>query len=86
MSKAPSLVLSSGGLHSLVAAGLASRDTRIALLHINDGRTPANKAAAAFANPPDAPSQYPHRPLRGAQQAASVRRPADIRQPAVRPL
>lgn len=48
MPKPPLLVLSSGGLRSLVAAGVAARDTRIALLHIRDGRPTADLAAAAF--------------------------------------
>jgi 7-cyano-7-deazaguanine synthase in queuosine biosynthesis len=49
MPKAPALVLSSGGLHSLVTAGLAGREHRVALLHVQDGRTTARQAAAAFA-------------------------------------
>ena len=48
MPATPLLVLSSGGLHSLVAAGVAARDSRIAMLHINDGRSTAVQAAAAF--------------------------------------
>jgi 7-cyano-7-deazaguanine synthase in queuosine biosynthesis len=48
MAKAPALVLTSGGLHSLVTAGLAAREHRIALLHVQDGRTTAKQAAAAF--------------------------------------
>jgi len=48
MAKPPALVLSSGGLHSLVVAGIASRDTRIAMLHIRDGRTTAQQASLAF--------------------------------------
>lgn len=48
MSKAPLLVLSSGGLHSLIAAGVAARESRIALLHLQDGRATADQAAAAF--------------------------------------
>jgi 7-cyano-7-deazaguanine synthase in queuosine biosynthesis len=49
MPKAPALVLSSGGLHSLVTAGLAGREHRVALLHVQDGRITAKQAAAAFA-------------------------------------
>jgi 7-cyano-7-deazaguanine synthase len=48
MAKAPALVLSSGGLHSLVTAALAAREHRVALLHVQDGRTTAKQAAAAF--------------------------------------
>jgi 7-cyano-7-deazaguanine synthase in queuosine biosynthesis len=48
MPKSSALVLSSGGIHSLVAAGLASREYRIGLLHFADGRTSARQAAAAF--------------------------------------
>jgi 7-cyano-7-deazaguanine synthase len=48
MPATPLLVLSSGGLHSLIAAGVAARDSRVALLHINDGRATAAQAAAAF--------------------------------------
>jgi len=47
-SKTLTVVLSSGGLHSLIAAGLASRDCRIAMLHINDGRATAGRALEAF--------------------------------------
>src|ERR1019366_6709904 len=46
--KTPALVLSSGGLHSLVTAGLAGREHRIAMLHVQDGRTTARQAGAAF--------------------------------------
>jgi 7-cyano-7-deazaguanine synthase len=48
MSKATAVVLSSGGLHSLVTAGLAAREYRIALLHLKDGRGSARQAAEAF--------------------------------------
>ena len=48
MAKTPAIVLSSGGLHSLVAAGLAAREHRIALLHLQDGRQSAGHASAAF--------------------------------------
>ena len=48
MPKAIAVVLSSGGLHSLVAAALASREYRIALLHLRDGRGPEAQASAAF--------------------------------------
>jgi len=49
MPKAPALVLSSGGLHSLVTAGLAAREHRIAMLHVQDGRSTSRQAAGAFA-------------------------------------
>jgi 7-cyano-7-deazaguanine synthase len=48
MPKASAIVLSSGGLHSLVAAGLAAREYRVGLLHLADGRASARQAAAAF--------------------------------------
>ena len=48
MAKATAVVLSSGGLHSLVAAGLASREYRVGLLHLKDGRASAKQAADAF--------------------------------------
>jgi 7-cyano-7-deazaguanine synthase len=48
MPKAPAIVLSSGGLHSLVTAGLASREHRLGLLHLKDGRASAKQAADAF--------------------------------------
>jgi 7-cyano-7-deazaguanine synthase len=48
MAKAAAVVLSSGGLHSLVTAALAAREYRVALLHIQDGRPTAKQAAAAF--------------------------------------
>jgi 7-cyano-7-deazaguanine synthase len=48
MPKAPAIVLSSGGLHSLVVAGLASREHRLGLLHFKDGRASAKQAADAF--------------------------------------
>jgi 7-cyano-7-deazaguanine synthase len=48
MAKAAAVVLSSGGLHSLVSAALAAREYRVALLHINDGRPTHKQAAAAF--------------------------------------
>ena len=48
MPKAPAIVLSSGGLHSLVIAGLASREYRVGLLHFKDGRASAKQAADAF--------------------------------------
>jgi 7-cyano-7-deazaguanine synthase len=48
MAKTPAIVLSSGGVHSLVAAGLAAREYRIALVHVQDGRVPAAQAAKAF--------------------------------------
>ena len=48
MPKPPLLVLCSGGLRSLVAAGVAARDSRIVMLHIRDGRASADQAAAAF--------------------------------------
>ena len=48
MPKTTAVVLSSGGLHSLIAAGLASREHRIAMVHIKDGRVTALKALDAF--------------------------------------
>ena len=36
MAKSVALVLSSGGLHSLVAAGIAAREYRIAILHVQE--------------------------------------------------
>ncbi len=48
MAKASAVVLSSGGLHSLVTAGLAMREYRVGLLHLNDGRASAKQAAGAF--------------------------------------
>jgi 7-cyano-7-deazaguanine synthase in queuosine biosynthesis len=48
MPKSSALVLSSGGMHSLVAAGLASREFRIGLLHLADVRASARQAATAF--------------------------------------
>jgi 7-cyano-7-deazaguanine synthase len=48
MAKTAAVVLSSGGIHSLVAAGMAAREHRVALLHVQDGRIPAVQAAAAF--------------------------------------
>jgi 7-cyano-7-deazaguanine synthase len=47
MPKNAAIVLTSGGLHSLVTAGLASREYRVGLLHLADGRTAAKAAAAA---------------------------------------
>ena len=48
MPKAIAVVLSSGGLHSLVTAALASREYRVAMLHIQDGRASSAQALAAF--------------------------------------
>ncbi len=48
MPKTSAIVLSSGGLHSLIATGLANREYRIAMLHIKDGRITALKARDAF--------------------------------------
>jgi 7-cyano-7-deazaguanine synthase len=48
MAKAPAIVLSSGGIHSLVVAGLAAREHRIGLLHLRDNRASAKQAADAF--------------------------------------
>ena len=48
MSKATALVLSSGGLHSLVCCGLASREYRIGMLHLKDQRPTAKQAGDAF--------------------------------------
>ncbi len=48
MAKASAVVLSSGGLHSLVVAGLAGREYRVAMLHVKDGRVSEAQAAKAF--------------------------------------
>jgi 7-cyano-7-deazaguanine synthase len=48
MPKAPAVVLSSGGLRSLVCAAIGTREHRIALLFINDHRLPAKQAHEAF--------------------------------------
>ena len=48
MPKASAVVLSSGGLHSLVAAGLGNREFRIAMLHVKDGRATERQALSAF--------------------------------------
>jgi 7-cyano-7-deazaguanine synthase len=48
MPKAVAVVLSSGGLHSLVTAALAAREYRIAMVHVRDGRATEKQAAAAF--------------------------------------
>jgi len=48
MAKAPAIVLSSGGIHSLVTAGLAAREHRIALLHLKDGRAAGRQAGDTF--------------------------------------
>ena len=48
MPKAPAVVLSSGGLHSLVMTGLAAREFRVGLLHLRDGRATGKRAAEAF--------------------------------------
>jgi 7-cyano-7-deazaguanine synthase len=48
MAKAPAIVLSSGGLHSLICAGVAAREYRIALLHVKDYRPTHVQALAAF--------------------------------------
>lgn len=48
MAKAPALVLSSGGLRSLVTAGLGSREFRVGMLHLKDGRATEKQALAAF--------------------------------------
>ena len=48
MPKAVALVLSSGGLRSLVCAALAAREFRVALLHLNDHRTTATPMQKAF--------------------------------------
>src|SRR5947207_9236553 len=48
MAKAPAVVLSPGGLHSLVAAGLAAREFRIGLVHLRDGRASAKQSSDAF--------------------------------------
>lgn len=48
MAKAPAVVLCSGGLRSLVCAGLAAREMRIAMLHLKDHRVTATQALAAY--------------------------------------
>lgn len=48
MAKAPALVLSSGGLHSLIVAGVGNREYRVAMLHIKDGRAAEKQALAAY--------------------------------------
>jgi len=48
MAKAPAVVLSSGGLRSLIAAGVAAREQRIALLYLKDDRVSAKQAYSAF--------------------------------------
>jgi 7-cyano-7-deazaguanine synthase len=48
MSKSAAIVLSSGGLHSLVCAGLASREYRVGMLHLRDQRGAAKQALDAF--------------------------------------
>lgn len=48
MAKAPAVVLSSGGLRSLIVAGVAAREQRIALLHLRDERASARQALAAY--------------------------------------
>jgi 7-cyano-7-deazaguanine synthase len=48
MAKSNAIVLSSGGLHSLVTAGLAGREFRISMVHLKDGRPAAKQAADAF--------------------------------------
>ncbi len=48
MPKALAIVLSSGGMHSLVTTALASREYRVGLVHISDGRVTAKQAQAAF--------------------------------------
>jgi 7-cyano-7-deazaguanine synthase len=48
MAKPNAIVLSSGGLHSLVTAGLAAREFRVGMVHLKDGRPAAKQAADAF--------------------------------------
>lgn len=48
MAKAPAVVLSSGGLRSLICTGLAAREHRIAMLHFKDHRVPAAQALLAY--------------------------------------
>jgi len=48
MAKANAIVLSSGGLHSLVTAGLGNREFRISMVHLKDNRPAAKQAADAF--------------------------------------
>jgi len=46
--KSLSLALCSGGLRSYICATLAARDSRIGVVHINDGRGPATRLLAAL--------------------------------------
>lgn len=48
MAKAPAVVLTSGGLRSLVVAGVAAREQRIALLHLKDDRVTQKKNTEAY--------------------------------------
>jgi 7-cyano-7-deazaguanine synthase len=48
MPKALAIVLCSGGLHSLVTAALASREYRIGMVHLRDGRVTEKQALGAF--------------------------------------
>jgi len=48
MAKANAIVLSSGGLHSLVTAGLGAREFRIGMIHLKDGRAAWKQSLDAF--------------------------------------
>jgi 7-cyano-7-deazaguanine synthase len=48
MVKNTAVVLSSGGLHSLVCAGLGSREYRVGMLHLKDLRPAGRQALDAF--------------------------------------
>lgn len=48
MAKALTVVLCSGGLRSLICAGVAAREFRVALLHLRDQRATSAQTLAAF--------------------------------------
>jgi len=48
MAKASAVVLSSGGLRSLVVAGLGAREYRLGMIHLKDGRLAGKQALDAF--------------------------------------
>jgi 7-cyano-7-deazaguanine synthase len=48
MAKSAAIVLSSGGIHSLVCAGLATREFRVGMLHLKDQRSASKQALDAF--------------------------------------
>lgn len=48
MAKASAVVLSSGGLRSLVTSGLGAREYRVGMLHLKDGRLAGKQALEAF--------------------------------------